>query len=192
MKLVGSHPSPYVRRLRLWLEGHHYEFLPLDIYSEAGRAELETYTPAMKVPMLVDEEHSVYDSRIIHRYLNQKLKKESLSWEDENLMSLIDSLQESFIILLMSKRSGIDTSDDRLILNLQKERIARTMPVLEQATKDGDFSEWRYPAICLFTLLDWIQFRELFDLNDYPALASFHSAQLDKAIIQETDPRKIN
>ena len=192
MKLVGSHPSPYVRRLRLWLEGHQYEFLPLDIYSEAGRAELETYTPAMKVPMLVDEEHSVYDSRIIQRYLNLKLKKEQLSWEDENLMSLIDSLQESFIILLMSHRSGIDTSDDRLILNLQKERIARTMPVLEQATKDGDFSQWQYPAICLFTLLDWIQFRELFDLKDYPALASFHKAQLDKAIVQETDPRKIN
>ncbi|WP_176330078.1 glutathione S-transferase family protein [Oceanospirillum sanctuarii] len=192
MKLVGSLPSPYVRRLRLWLEGHHYEFLPLDIYSEAGRAELETYTPAMKVPMLVDEEHSVYDSRIIQRYLNQKLKKEQLSWEDENLMSLIDCLQESFIILLMSHRSGIDTSDDRLILNLQKERIARTMPVLEQATKDGDFSQWQYPAICLFTLLDWIQFRELFDLKDYPALASFHKAQLDKAIVQETDPRKIN
>lgn len=192
MKLVGSHPSPYVRRLRLWLEGHSYEFIPLDIYSEAGRAELETYTPAMKVPMLVDEEHSVYDSRVIQRYLNQKLKKEQLSWEDENLMSLIDSLQESFIILLMSHRSGIDTSDDRLILNLQKDRIARTMPVLEQATKDGDFNQWQYPAICLFTLLDWIQFRELFDLGDYPALTSFHAAQLDKKIVQQTDPRQIN
>ncbi|WP_417595089.1 glutathione S-transferase family protein [Oceanospirillum sp.] len=189
MKLVGSHPSPYVRRLRLWLEGHQYDFLPLDIYSEAGRAELETYTPAMKVPMLVDNEHSVYDSRIIHRYLNEKLKKESLSWEDENLMTLIDSMQESFIILLMSKRSGIDTSDDRLILNLQKERIARTMPVLEQATKDGDFSEWRYPAICLFALLDWILFRELFTLDEYPALAAFYTAQLDKNLVQETDPR---
>jgi len=192
MKLVGSHPSPYVRRLRLWLEGHQYEFLPLDIYSEAGRAELETYTPAMKVPMLVDEEHSVYDSRIIQRYLNQKLKKETLNWEEENLMSLIDSLQESFIILLMSKRSGIDIDESRLITNLQHERISRTMPVLEQATKDGDFDRWGYPAICLFTLLDWILFRELFELADYPALTSFRAAQLDKTIVQETDPRAIH
>lgn len=191
MKLVGSHPSPYVRRLRLWLEGHQYEFLPLDIYSAAGRAELETYTPAMKVPMLVDEEHSVYDSRVIQRYLNQKLKKETLSWEEENLMSLIDSLQESFIILLMSQRSGIDPEDDRLILNLQKERIARTFPVLEQATLDGDFNRWGYPAICLFTLLDWVLFRELFDLKDYPGLTSFHTAQQDKAVVQATDPRKV-
>lgn len=192
MKLVGSHPSPYVRRLRLWLEGHDYEFLPLDIYSPGGRATLETYTPAMKVPMLVDQEHSVYDSRVIHRYLNQRLKKEQLSWEEENLMSLIDSLQESFIILLMSKRSGIDLMEDRLILNLQKERIERTMPVLEQATKDGDFDHWGYPAMCLFTLLDWILFRELYDLTDLPALASFHQAQLDKAIVQQTDPRIVN
>lgn len=192
MKLVGSHPSPFVRRLRLWLEGHPYEFLPLDIYSEAGRAELETYTPAMKIPMLVDQERAIYDSRVIQRYLNSRLKKEQLSWEEENLLSLIDSLQESFIILLISQRSGIEATEDRLILNLQKDRIERTMPVLEQATKDGDFSEWRYPAICLFSLLDWVLFRDLFDLKSYPSLASFHTAQLDKAIVQETDPRRIN
>ncbi|WP_028302738.1 glutathione S-transferase family protein [Oceanospirillum maris] len=190
MKLVGSHPSPYVRRLRLWLDGHQYEFLPLDIYSEAGRAELETYTPAMKVPMLVDEEHSIYDSRVIQRYLNQTLKKETLSWEEENLMSLVDSLQESFIILLMNKRSGVDIEQSGFMVDLQRERISRTMPVLEQATKDGDFSRWGYPAICLFTLLDWIQFRELFSLEGYPALAAFHLAQLGKPLVQETDPRK--
>lgn len=192
MKLVGSHPSPYVRRLRLWLKDHPYDFLPLDIYSEAGRAELETYTPAMKVPMLLDGEQAVYDSRVIYRYLNQRLQRETLSWQEENLLTLIDSLQESFIILLMSQRSGLSPDEDRLILNLQHDRIQRTLPVLETAVQSGAFSQWQYPAICLFTLLDWIQFRELFTLAEYPMLNAFHRAQLEKTEVKATDPRHIH
>ncbi len=190
MKLVGSTPSPYVRRIRLWLADTDYEFVDLNIYSEEGREILKTYTPAMKIPMLVDGEQSVFDSRVIYRYLNDKLQKETLTLEQENAISLVDSLQESFIIQLMSLRSGIDIESDILILKLQEERIDLTLPVLEQMAKDGLFNDWQYPAMCVFALLDWVTFRELYDFSAYPALESFRLEQAQRPIAQQTDPRQ--
>ena len=191
MKLVGSTPSPYVRRIRLWLAEADYEFVDLNIYSEEGREVLRTYTPAMKIPMLVDGDQSVFDSRVIYRYLNDKMLKETLTLEQENAISLVDSLQESFIIQLMSLRSGIDIESNILILKLQEERIDQTLPVLEQMVKDGLFDNWQYPAICLFALLDWVTFRELYDFSAYSALENFRLEQLQRPIVQKTDPRQV-
>lgn len=190
MKLVGSTPSPYVRRLRLWLEGEDYEFMDLNIYSPEGREVLKTYTPAMKIPMLADGEQKVFDSRMIYRYLNDKLGREALSLDQENNVTLTDSVLDAFIIILLSNRSGLDTSQDAMIYNLQRERVALTLPVLEEKVKAGEFDEWQYPAICLFSTLDWIIFRDLFDFSDYPALSAFREQHLSRAIAKETDPRQ--
>lgn len=189
MKLIGSGMSPYVRRIRLFLEGQDYNFINLNIYTPEGREALASYTPAMKVPVLIDAEQKIYDSRTIHRYLADKQSEKQLNWDQENLLTLIDAANDSFVILLMSARSNIDTEADALILNLQKERIERTMPLLEQAIADGNFSMWDYPSICLFCLLDWISFRELCDLSVYPQLSSFLADKSTNTAIQASNPR---
>lgn len=188
-KLVGSVPSPYVRRLRIWLEDVDYSFVDLDIYSPEGRTELERYSPAMKIPMLLDGEQPVYDSRVIFRYLTEKLGRPALTLDQENQLTLVDAVIDSNIILLLSSRSGIDTSGDMLLCNLQRERLAQTLPVLSEQVEQGAFAEWNYPAICLFGALDWLEFRGLVDLSEWPVLQQFHQAQLSRSIVQATDPR---
>lgn len=190
MKLIGSTPSPYVRRLRLWLEGEDYEFIDLNIYSPEGREILKTYTPAMKIPMLADGDQKIFDSRMIYRYLNDKLGRENLSLEQENNITLTDSVLDAFIIILLSNRSGLDSSQDAMIYNLQRERVALTLPVLEEKVKAGEFDQWHYPAICLFSTLDWITCRELFDFSDFPALEAFRQQHLSRTIATDTDPRQ--
>ncbi len=198
MKLIGSGMSPYVRRIRLFLEGQKllegqdYDFINLNIYSPQGRAELATYTPAMKIPVLIDAEQKVYDSRVIHRYLSEKQQNSPLSWNQENLLSLIDAANDSFVILLLSARSNIDTHADALIINLQKERIERTLPLLEQAVADGEVSAWDYPAICLFCLLDWVHFRELHNLDQFPNLSRFLSVKATEPGVEASNPRSID
>ncbi|BBB28391.1 glutathione S-transferase family protein [Neptunomonas japonica] len=189
MKLIGSGMSPYARRIRLFLEGQDYEFINLNIYSPEGREALATYTPAMKVPVLVDAQQKVYDSRAIHRYLTEKQTTKPLSWDQENLLTLIDAANDSFVVLLMAARSNIDTEADALILNLQKERIERTMPLLEQALIDGQLPEWDYPSICLFCLLDWVNFRELCDLSVYPHLSGFLVEKSAYPAVEASNPR---
>lgn len=191
MKLIGSGMSPYVRRIRLFLEGQEYDFVDLNIYSPEGRAELATYTPAMKIPVLIDAEQKVYDSRMIHRYLNEKQSGTPLSWDQENLLTLIDAANDSFVTLLLSARSNLDANSDTLIFNLQRERIERTLPLLEQAVANGEFSTWDYPSICLFCLLDWITFRELNNLAAYPNLANFHRENSVMVGAEASNPRNI-
>ena len=191
MKLTGSSTSPYVRRIRLLLAdvGQDYVFSDLNIYG-ADREALKRRNPALKIPVLHDEEQTIYDSRVIFRYLQHRLNLPALSWEQENLLTLIDAVNDSWVTLLLAQRSGIDVNGDLTFFNLQHERIATTLPVLETQVLEGAFDSWTYPSICLYCMLDWGLFRELLDMPDYPALNRWHQNQGQQPGIAQTDPRQ--
>eukprot|EP00487_Bulimina_marginata_P005236 TRINITY_DN2288_c0_g1_i2.p1 TRINITY_DN2288_c0_g1~~TRINITY_DN2288_c0_g1_i2.p1 ORF type:complete len:104 (+),score=24.00 TRINITY_DN2288_c0_g1_i2:331-642(+) len=98
MKLLGSTTSPFVRRLRLYslqLNVADFEFVPLDIFANSeGRKLLTEKDPAQKVPALIDDEQCIYDSRVIFRYLSDKYQQPSLTWRQENLLTLIDAAND--------------------------------------------------------------------------------------------------
>jgi glutathione S-transferase len=189
MQLIGSTTSPFVRRLRLFLAEKSYDFVSLDIFSEKDRAFLMANNPALKVPALIDEEQCIYDSRVIYRYLAEKLSTPKLSWAQENLLTLIDAANDSFVTLLLTDRSGLDNKQDILFFNLQNERVEKLLSVLSDEVEKGVFVQWHYPAICLFCLLDWIAFRNLFDLNKFPHLIDFWQGAQKNIMVSESDPR---
>lgn len=189
MKLLGSSTSPYVRRIRLLLAGTPHEFVNWDIYG-ADRDRLRQRNPALKIPMIEDDDGQViYDSRVISRYLATRNDDAPLSWDDENRLTLIDAANDSGVAIVLSRRSDIDTDADRLYYNLQRERIHTTMRALSKMTTAGQFEQWRYPAICLYCLVDWIEFRNLFDFTGTEALLSFRDANRGRPMVAETDPR---
>ncbi|PHR83949.1 MAG: glutathione S-transferase [Colwellia sp.] len=193
MQLLGSTTSPFVRRLRLYfvqLKVTDFEFVNLDIFANSDDRQLLTdNNPAQKVPALIDNDQCIYDSRVIFRYLSQKYQQPSLTWSQENLLTLIDAANDSLISLFLLKRSGLDTSEDRLFFNLQHERVEKIFSVLAQAVNDGEFKQWHYPAICLYCLLDWVAFRQLYDFNSLIDLAEFHQTNTNNAEVKKTDPR---
>jgi glutathione S-transferase len=189
MKLFGSVSSPFVRRLRLLLVNQPYEFISLNIFETAGRETLVQLNPTRKVPMLQDGELVIFDSGVIFRYLSQKLQLPALSWADENRLTMINAVNDSLVELLLCQRSGFDTNSDKLFFNLQHERVVGTLQVLEQQAATGQFADWDYLAISLYSLLDWAEFRQLADLKPYPALQQFMQTKKDQAGIAQTDPR---
>lgn len=189
MKLIGSNTSPYVRRIRLLLANQDYEFVHLDIYGE-GRDQLRRNNPALKIPMLVDGSQEVYDSRVIARYLSEKQGLTPLTWDQENQLTLIDAANDSGVILLLSAKSGIDTSDNVMFFNLQRERIMMTLRTLAAMVDDGQFAQWNYPAISLYCLIDWMDFRNLVDFDGIESLLSYRDQHRQKAVIASTDPRQ--
>lgn len=192
MKLIGSTTSPFVRRLRLYfslLNVTDFDFVNLDIFSSKDRQLLTDNNPAQKVPALVDEEQCIYDSRVIFRYLSQKYQQAPLSWSQENILTLIDAANDSLVSLLLLGRSEIDTSEDKLFFNLQHERVEQVMSVLAQSVANGDFDDWHYPAICLFCLLDWVSFRQLYDFSQSKPLNDFYQQAMSNPGVKETDPR---
>ncbi|MBL4910531.1 MAG: glutathione S-transferase family protein [Alteromonadaceae bacterium] len=198
MKLYGSTTSPYVRRIRLYLALNNVsvndqQFVNLDVFSETGRAQLIKDNPTLKVPYLVDDQQSVFDSRVIFRYLAQKFDQPTISWHEENLLTLIDAANDSFVTLFLLRRSGIDSKEDVLFFNLQNERVAILVEQLNVAITKGDFQQWHYPSICLFCLLDWANLRELYPFEKYEALMTFMENVKAKPELaeqlSETDPR---
>lgn len=191
MILYGSHTSPYVRRLRLWLDEQKldYEYIHIDIFSPEGRATLSQHNPTKKIPFLLDGEETVVDSGVIYRYLSEKFKLPKLSWQQENILTTINAANDSLIELLLCQRSGFNTDDDKLFFKLQKERVATILSLLnEQSVKFKD-SDCSYIEISLYCLLDWILFRNLWDLQPYSALLAFHHKVSETLPVAKTDPR---
>ena len=189
MQLLGSTTSPFVRRIRLYMLGREYEYINLDIFANDDRQTLTANNPALKVPVLIDGEQNIYDSRVIYRYLAEKYQQQPLSWQQENLLTLIDAGNDSLVTLLISKRSGFDINEDKLLFNLQNERAATLLSTLNEAVADQQFSQWHYPEICLFCLLDWINFRALYDFSHLSHLMAFYEMNLQQKGIKETAPR---
>ena len=92
-------------------------------------------------------------------------------------------------MLLQCSRSGFDTNDDKLFFNLQRERVATSLYVLEQQADNGEFAQWDYVAMALYSLVDWTLFRELMEFEDYPALLAFLVQNKSQPMIKDSDPR---
>lgn len=191
MQLYGSIPSPYVRRVRLALSGQAVEFISLNIFEQQDRARLIALNPTRKIPMLVDGEQVIYDSGVIYRYLQQKFGWQPLTWVEENNLTLINAANDSMVELFLLKRSGFDTAEDKLFFNLQRERVAATLQVLADKVSAGEFSQWRYPAMALYSLIDWSTFRQTFDFSSLPALQQFLQTHAQQAGVAATDPRLV-
>lgn len=189
MQLYGSTTSPYVRRLKIWLSDNDYQFIELDIMSKQGHEILKQKNPTLKVPVLFDGEQAIYDSNVIYRYLNQKFAREALSWDDENNLTLINAASDSFVELLLLARSGVGPDSDIMFIKRQLVRTKGLMSLLNDKVANGEFDQWHFPAISLYCLIDWIIFRELFDVSQLSALTEFVSANKDKAGVSDSDPR---
>ena len=189
LKLYGSTTSPYVRRVRIYLANTEHEFVNLQIFAEDDREELARRNPTLKIPMLEDNDEMIFDSRVIYRYLNDKFAYPSLSWEQENQLTLIDAANDSLVQMFLLQRSEFDTSDDRMYFKLQRERVDATLQQLNDWAESGYFTDWNYPTICLYCLLDWIEFRALHDLADMPALLQVLGDNRDRIEVTATNPR---
>ncbi|WP_286233745.1 glutathione S-transferase family protein [Thalassotalea sediminis] len=189
MKLLGSTTSPFVRRLRVYLEDKDYDFVNLDIFAEQDRTLLTEKNPAQKIPALIDDDLCIYDSRVIYRYLVEKFDEPKLSWPQENLLTLIDSVNDALVSTLILKRSDIDTMQDALFFNLQRERTKTVLATLDTAVANGEFNQWHYPAICLWCLLDWVDFREMTTWHNFTHLVQFFQQNASRVILHSTDPR---
>lgn len=189
MKLYGSQSSPYVRRLRLLLANQSYQFVNMHIFAEQDRQTLLALNPTLKIPMLEHEDKVIFDSGVIYRFLAAQLQLPALSWYQENQLTVINAVNDSLVSLLLCQRSGLDTNEDRLFFNAQKERIAASLFVLEQQAANQEFTEWNYITISLYCLLDWVLFRELLELDEYPALLALVKCHQQQNAIAETDPR---
>ncbi len=190
IKLYGSKTSPYARRLRLLLSDHPYELVECDLFSDEGRKKVTAVNPIAKIPFLEAEDRIIFDSRNIYEYLVSKKLFPALSWDELNQLAVIDGLNDTLIHILLLKRSDVILSPQSFLGKSYKARIENTLTYLEALLKQGAFSNWNYLSICLFSVLDWAEFRELLKLESpYLELRRFLLTSRDLPQAKLTDPR---
>lgn len=189
MQLFGSTTSPYARRIRLFMQDVPHEFVMVDIFNSRDRAEIQHDNPTLKIPMLKDGQQTVLDSGAIFRYIQTKLGISPLSWDQQNILTSIDAANDSLVQMLILGRSEIDTSADKMYFRIQRERLDAVFTHLEGQAIKGAFAQWNYLSMSLFCLLDWILFRQLFDMSDFETLQTLHGQWKQLAICHQTDPR---
>jgi glutathione S-transferase len=181
MKLIGSLRSPYVRRIRMLLEGKQkYEFETVDVFSQEGQDTILKYSPTRRVPILIDRDQVIWDSLLITKYL-----KQDLSLEQEKELILINEANDSAINLFQLKFFEIDPVYGTKFSELQINRINSVLNHFEKSPPKDDLTK-----IWLFCLLDWLSFREVMEWKtDRPQLQKLvvEMSTLESASL--TDPR---
>lgn len=186
--VYGSKPSPYVRRIRMLLQGTDFKFEVINVYDDKTRAEFAKLTPIRKLPILIDDDKTIFDSHVIANYLLEKLDLPKPTLEQHNLISAVDSVTDALIILFLGSNSKLETSEDVLMFKLQHERIPDSLAWLETQAKAGAFEELNYATLCLITLIDWAEFRKLYAFDEYPTLLSVRDRFANESVVTATAP----
>ena len=189
MVLYGSQTSPFVRRLRLLLPKDTYRFQTVDIFSPEEREKFVKLSPLLKIPVLDIESKILWDSRVIFRELCLKGFHRSLNAMEENILTAISDLSDSLVQTLLAKRSNVIFPKDSPLEISHRERIENTLPYLQNQLEGGYFKEWNFLSMCLYSLIDWIEFRQLANLSPYPLLVHWKAQNQHQPRISETDPR---
>jgi glutathione S-transferase len=187
--LYGSLTSPYVRRLRLFLDGYSYELRVLNDIFGADNAALNAVNPVKRVPVMQYGNEVVWESRIIHQVLRRELGFTQLSLEQENMVSVIDAWQDQLIqkFLLTRYQHPIDLQNPYFARHGERERLMSSY--LDSCVLAHKMAGWDYPEMALASLLEWSLFRKVLDERLLsPALVQFGETQSLRQAMKDTAP----
>ncbi|MBC7428975.1 MAG: glutathione S-transferase [Bacteriovorax sp.] len=176
LTLIGSYTSPFVRKIRLLLwNDESVQFRPLNYFEEVGNKVLRETSPFNQLPILMDGEQPIYETRVMYNYIAKKQNLRPLTINEENILSAIDAIISSGVNLFSLKKGGMNIDDEsNYYLVRQKLRIPTLLKfVTPWAAKQHPETDWNYLTMSMVALVDWIEFREVYSLKDFPELKSF-------------------
>ena len=189
--LIGSLTSPYVRKLRLLLHNlAPYELKEVNYLEKEGNQYLSSINPINKLPVLIDSENTIFESRVIYNYLVKKHNLKALTTEEENILSIIDAAADTCINLFSLRRGGLDLNSGNVYIERQKERLVLIFNYLEKwaaKPENLDTKNWNFLSMSLYSALYWINFRAMADISGYPALLNFLECFKNAPGVQETN-----
>ena len=189
-QLLGSLTSPYVRRLRIYMTDIPYELNQVNYLDPKQDATLSAVNPLKRIPVLLIDGQPLWESRVIFNFLQRTHQRRALSLPEENAVSAIDTLQDQLIQHFLHVRFGhpVDAANPYYMRGAERQKLI--LAYLGKQAGEGRFTTWDYPAIALYTMLDWSLFRGSLTTEDLsPALLAFHNKHRVAAEVVATDPR---
>ena len=193
-QLFGSYTSPFARKIRLLLMNEpinemKFEFTPINYFEEAGNKLLREKSPFNQLPVLMDGDQAIYESRVMFNYLAQKYKLKALSIAEENILSAIDTCLSSAINLFSLEKGGIDIhSGQNYFIEREKNRIPSLLNYITDWTRQQKPEvNWNYLTMSLYSALVWMEFRKVYNLKEHPEMKLFLARFKNCPSVKETE-----
>ena len=198
-QLLGSPASPYVRKVRVLVReadaASKVQEVVVSTSPMASAAEVVTANPVGKIPVLIRPEGpSVYDSRVICRYLDAKLGAglfpESRIWEVLTLEATADAILDAAVGLVYEARFRPEALQFPEWQDAQWAKISRALDTLEKrwmSHLSGPSDMGKIAVACALSYLDFRhdkrQWRKVHgDLDDW------HTAFRSRPSMADTSP----
>jgi len=200
MKLIGSHSSPYTRKVRIVLAEKKIEVEFVIDSPWLPESQIPTINPLGKIPVLVlDDETPLFDSRVIVEYIdnvtpNNKLfpapnreRTEVKRWE-----ALADGVCDAAVAALLESRrpKGQKSSD---WIARQQEKVSRSLAFMSAELADKPFcmgTHFSMADIAVGTALGYLSFRfpEIAWQETHANLGKLHGKLLQRPSFADTRP----
>jgi glutathione S-transferase len=190
--LIGSFTSPYVRKMRLLLFNlGTYEFKSINYLEKQDSDYLKSINPINQIPILLDGETKIFDSRVIFNYLSKKHQLKALSIAEENILSAIDAAMDTSISLFSLRRGGLNLNAENSYIERQVERVPLILKYLTpwvESLNANNREDWNFLTMSLYSYLYWGVYRDIVDLKDFPAHKKFLEQFKNAPGVLETTP----
>jgi len=201
MKLIGSETSPYVRKVRVVMAEKKLEYALVleDPWSPDTR--LQEHNPLGKLPCLViDEDASLFDSRVIVDYLDTlspvgrllpppgRERASVKCWE-----AIADGILDAAVGIMGEKHRRPDAAPSQYWITRQLGKIHAALDFMEKGLDDNafcigvNFSLADVGVGCALGYLDF-RFRKLDWRKDHPKLQRLYDKLSERPSFQQTMP----
>lgn len=200
MKLIGTPTSPYTRKARIVLAEKRIEYeFAIDSPNDAG-TRVASFNPLGKVPVLIiDDDTTVFDSRVIVEYLDNASPVTKLIPEDtrhriqvRRWEALADGCTDATVAVVTEKRRPANLQSADWMAH-QQGKIDRALNVMsdELGARNwctGEFFNLSDIAVgCCLGFLD-LRLPQLNWRKTYPNLARLSDKLAQRASFKDTAP----
>ena len=202
MKLLYTINSPYARKIRIVAAEKHIDIKLEEVVLSDPDCPVKQYNPLGKVPVLVlgDDNDSLYDSRVIAEYLDNRTPLAHLIPKDNTAKSavrrweaLADGVCDAAIAVIMEQRKSEQKQEEAFIVR-QMDKVTRGLTVLNN---DLGHNKWcvddtfSLADIAVGCMLGYIKLRfgSTIDLAaDYPNLERLQSVLIKRRSFIDSMP----
>lgn len=199
MKLIGSYTSPYVRKISVILleKGITFEFVNESPWQEASK--IAEYNPLGKVPALVADGTTWFDSPIIAAWLEHQNPSPMLLPHDalaalqvRQLEALADGVCDAAAVIVREQMRPPEMQSADVLVR-QRQKIQHGLDALERAANAGDVlngSELNLADIATACAIGFLNFRRVAPnwCVDRPALVKLAEKMFQRESFARTVP----
>lgn len=202
MKLLYTPNSPYARKIRIVAAEKHIDIKLEEVVLSAPDCPVKQYNPLGKVPVLIlgDDNDSLYDSRVIAEYLDNRTPLAHLIPKDNTAKSavrrweaLADGVCDAAVAVILEQRKPEQKQDEAFVAR-QMDKVTRGLSVLNNDLGhnkwcvDDTFSLGDIAVGCMLGYIK-LRFGNTIDLaGDYPNLERLQSVLMKRQSFIDSMP----